>query len=94
MGSATTPLRAAVELPEEGRLYQHWKGGLYRIVCTSLFEESKPQSEWMVTYYSLKFRKNWTRRLRVFQEQVTWPDGQMRARFVLHSTLPKALQTT
>lgn len=83
----------AVELPEEGHLYQHWKGGLYRIVTTSLFEECKPDDEWLVTYFSLKLRKRWTRRLAVFQEQVLWPDGKMRARFVQRSSLPKALQT-
>lgn len=87
------PLPTAVDLPEEGRLYQHWKGGLYRIVVMSLFEESKPGVEWMVTYHSLKLRKNWTRRLTVFQEKVVWPDGQLRERFVPHSTLPKSLQT-
>ncbi len=92
METTPAPLPTAVELPEAGHLYQHWKGGLYRIVCTSLFEESKPHDEWMITYRSLKFQRNWTRRLKVFQTLVLWPDGKMRPRFVPYLALPKGMR--
>ncbi len=69
------------DLPQEGRLYQHWKGDFYRIVTTALWEPSKPENEWVVVYFSLRKKYRSCRKLSVFQELVEWPDGTMQPRF-------------
>lgn len=71
------------DLPEEGRLYQHFKGDYYRIVAVARYEPAKPSDEWLVIYRSMKFGHVWARHFTVWKEDVRWPDGAMRPRFVL-----------
>lgn len=79
-----------VELPNEGRLYQHYKGDFYRIICRGRLSEERDQE--MVVYRSMKFGSVWIRPLSMFMEDVLWPDGKHRARFTPIAHLPKVVQ--
>lgn len=85
----------AEDLPEEGRLYRHWKGDLYRIICVS--RSSEERAKILVTYRSMLKQTNWTRHLEGpegFNEMVTWPDGKQRRRFVPEAQITlEALQS-
>jgi uncharacterized protein len=70
----------ALEHPRAGDLYDHYKGGDYRVVAVSLKEDNL---EPLVTYQSLKTRQFWTRTLEVFTEPVRLADGTTRPRFLL-----------
>lgn len=80
---------AAELVPEDGRLYRHYKAGaLYRVITTSA-AESNPDVL-MITYISLETGKRWTRPLSQWDEPVLWPDGVRRARYSLESSkLPR-----
>lgn len=74
-----TQLAPPVELPDEGRLYKHYKGDYYRVItCGRLSEE---RETWMVAYRSLERGHVWMRPLMMFVEPVVWPDGKTRPRF-------------
>ena len=77
-----------VELPQEGRLYQHYKGDFYRIITRGHLSEQRAQE--MVVYRSMKYGHVWIRPLEMFIEQVVWPDGKTRGRFVPVAHLPRA----
>jgi hypothetical protein len=65
--------------PRPGEVWEHYKGGLYSIVCTSVKEDTLVN---LVTYHSNAKGTNWTRTKENFLEYVEWPDGRMRTRFV------------
>lgn len=78
----------APELPEEGRLYRHWKGDLYRVICVSRLSEQRDQV--VVTYRSMLKQTNWTRPFdgpQGWNEVVTWPDGVRRPRFTAEAQI-------
>lgn len=77
----------AAELPEPGRIYQHYKGDFYRVVTLGRLSEER--ETWMVAYFSLARKCVWMRPLTMFQEIVRWPDGHMRPRFTPTSLLPR-----
>lgn len=60
-------------------IYKHFKGGMYRMLflgrdCTTL--------ESVVTYMSLKDGQIWIRKESEWNDQIQWPDGVTRTRFV------------
>ncbi len=66
-----------------GRIYAHYKGGRYLVL--HIAEEStnaRPGSKGVI-YVSLTYGKIKHRDLSEFTEEVEWPDGNMRPRFVL-----------
>lgn len=68
-------------LPRPGTLWQHWKGGLYRIDTMAVAEATH---EPIVVYRPLSdpASRAWTRPLPDFVEPVTDLDGALRPRFV------------
>jgi hypothetical protein len=54
---------------ERGRVYEHWKGGLYVITALSVAEDTL---EPLVTYRSNTKGTESTRRLSVFVEELAW----------------------
>lgn len=48
-------------------IYQHWKGGIYVVFCTSIDEA---RLEPLVHYYSKAKKKRWTRTLEVFTQRI------------------------
>jgi predicted metal-dependent HD superfamily phosphohydrolase len=82
--TATPP--ACPAPPEPGALYQHWKGGLYRVVALAVEEATGAPT---VVYRPLSdpAERCWTRPLVSFEEEVEGLDGEARARFV-HVPLP------
>lgn len=59
-------------LPQAGERYEHFKGGLYEVVCTAV-EESVGTK--LVIYRSLADGRTWARPLLSFWQQVTWKDS-------------------
>lgn len=78
------------DLPEPGRLYQHYKGDYYRVITPGRLSEER--DTWCVVYKSLKLGHVWIRPLTMFTELVPWPDGHMRPRFRLADKLPQGMQ--
>jgi hypothetical protein len=60
--------------------YRHYRGGTYTLLC--LAENSENRSETMAVYVSHLTRKVLVRPWSMFREDVVWPDGQRRPRFV------------
>ena len=85
-----TPLPQPVELPEDGRLYQHYRGDCFRIVSCAL--SSEDSATWKVIYRSLSTGKVWERPLDKFTDEVRWPDGVHRDRYMQAAALPAALR--
>jgi hypothetical protein len=85
---------APEELPEPGRLYQHYKGDFYRIVCTGNLSEDRDVV--MIGYRSMKYGRVWFRPWKdrpntkpcAFSGIVKWPDGVERPRYVAVAALP------
>lgn len=48
------------------QIYQHYKGGLYGIVCHAYLEST---DEEMVVYFSIDNSKHWIRPLKEFNEK-------------------------
>lgn len=61
--------------PQKGEIWRHHKGGRYKILVRSLWEEDKSP---VVTYESLEDGLIWTRALDVFLEDVEKPEGTVR----------------
>lgn len=60
-------------------VYEHLKGGIYRVVCEGRHSEDLSP---MVVYTSLAGGEVWVRPAAEWTEEVEWPDGVKRARFV------------
>jgi hypothetical protein len=65
--------------PHAGQVWEHYKGGIYSIVCRSIKEDTL---ESLVTYHSNLKGTNWTRTVENFEESVEMPDGRRRPRFL------------
>lgn len=75
---AVTPEASAVTGPSGN--YGHFKGGRYRaLLCGRNFEQPE---QVVVVYVSLIYGTIWARPLPMWAEEVLWPDGQRRPRFV------------
>ena len=66
-------------VPEEGVIYRHYKGDLYRVIASG--EHSEARHIWLTAYYSIKKKKVIMRPTKMFMEVLTWPDGIRRQRF-------------
>lgn len=60
--------------------YRHYKGGTYTLLY--LAENSERREETVVVYVSHKRRKVLVRPADRFFDEVTWPDGVVRQRFI------------
>lgn len=60
-------------------LYNHFKGGRYRVLMTAIDSETQQES---VVYVSLDHGTVWVRPASMWIEAVEWPDGVKRPRFV------------
>jgi hypothetical protein len=69
----------AVGGPQPGEVYEHYRGGIYSVVCRSIKEDTL---ESLVTYHSNLKGTNWTRTVENFEESVEMPDGRKRPRFL------------
>lgn len=65
------------ERPEDGAIYQHYKGGMYEIIATGFIEDSEAPC---VTYRSLEKDIVWVRTAKNFLEDVEH-QGVMTPRF-------------
>jgi hypothetical protein len=64
----------------EPGIYEHFKGGRYRVLHTASHTETH---EGIVIYMSLDSHGTiWARPLSMWNEQVEWPDGFKRPRFI------------
>ncbi len=61
-----------LEVPKEGEVWQHYKGGQYIIVCIALREEDK---ESLVVYKSINGNLTWVRPLVEFIGAVKSEEG-------------------
>jgi hypothetical protein len=59
-------------------LYQHYKGGKYRVLFTGTHSETH---EPLVVYLSLETGEVWVRPETMWHDRVTGPDGTSRPRF-------------
>jgi hypothetical protein len=66
----------------EPRLMRHYKGGLYVFLGPAQESTNGSAHSIFAVYYSLRDRVLRVRRMREFEERVTWPDGQERCRFI------------
>jgi hypothetical protein len=60
-------------------IYKHFKGGRYSLVTLAQHSETK---EPLVVYVSLKTGRVWARPVAMWTEEVVWPDGITRTRFI------------
>lgn len=67
--------------PEDGRIYQHYKGGKYEIVASGYLEDSETPC---VVYRSLADGNTWVRTAKNFLESIE-VDGTSMTRFSLFS---------
>ena len=67
-------------------LYRHAKGGLYRLLGLGTHSETH---EPMAIYQDANTEALWARPALMWSEEVTWPDGQRRPRFVPEGTVQK-----
>lgn len=73
------PLPPVVVRPEEGQLFKHYKGDLYRVITTCNLSEERETE--MVVYRSMARGSRWARPLTMWNEVLMWPDGKTRRRF-------------
>lgn len=66
-------------------LYRHSKGGLYRLIGRGRHSETQDQ---VVIYQSVETNYLWVRPAAMWVEEVVWPDGVTRPRFVPEGTVP------
>ncbi len=67
------------EMPEPGRVYQHYKGDLYRVLVIA--RSSDQPDEYRVIYKSLSRGHTWDRSLHDWMQLVHWPSGELKRRF-------------
>jgi len=60
-------------------VYKHFKGGRYRVLTTALHSETDDS---LVVYVSLTTGEVFARPMTMWREEVVWPDGERRPRFV------------
>ena len=59
--------------------YLHYKGGRYRVFFTAKHTETE---ETLVVYMSLEKGEMFARPEKMWSEEVTWPNGDLRPRFI------------
>jgi hypothetical protein len=80
MGEAALKfLSLPANAPEEGRVYEHHDGGMYRVLCVA--QQREERESWVVVYISLEDGHRWASPLEVWMEPVQWTDGAVRSRF-------------
>jgi len=62
--------------------YRHYKGERYRVLFTANDSTNNRDGRQVVIYVSLAHGFIFCRDLDEFTEEVKWPDGKMRSRFV------------
>ncbi len=73
-------------------VYRHFKGGRYYAQKLALHSETE---DLHVVYHSVETGKVFVRPLALWVEEVEWPDGQRRPRFVLETQVePSPFGTT
>ncbi len=82
-----------VALPDEGVVYRHYKGDLYRVITVGRLSEER--ETWMVVYRSLARGTIWIRPLASddpevhgFTDPVPWFDGKTLPRFTPITAAP------
>lgn len=70
----------ATKPPIPNRTYRHFKGGAYLVLGVARHTSTQ---EDMVVYEALSSGGLWVRPLTEWVEEVDWPDGQRRGRFIL-----------
>jgi hypothetical protein len=65
------------------KIYKHYKGGRYLVLHNTEESTNARQGELGVVYVSLTYGKIKHRDLAEFTEEVEWPDGKKRPRFIL-----------
>lgn len=60
-------------------LYYHFKGGTYRWIAFGHHSETQ---EPVVIYQTVNTNEFWVRPAHMWNEEVMWPDGQKRPRFI------------
>ncbi|MBU2103871.1 DUF1653 domain-containing protein [Patescibacteria group bacterium] len=69
---------------QSGRTYEHYKGGLYTVLfVTEETTNERKGNNGGVVYVSRTYGKIKHRDFDEFTEEVEWPDGAMRPRFIL-----------
>ena len=68
---------------ELGKVYKHYGGGRYLVIGISEESTNSREGTPAVVYVSLTYGKIRHRELKEFQEEVLWPDGIKRPRFIL-----------
>ena len=66
-----------------GKVYKHYKGGRYLVLCIAEESTNTRVGTRGVVYISLTYGKIKHRDLAEFVEEVQWPDGIKRPRFIL-----------
>jgi hypothetical protein len=64
------------------RVYEHYKGGKYLVLGVAEESTNARTGTQVVIYISLTYGKMKCRDLQEFLELVSWPDGQMKPRFI------------
>jgi hypothetical protein len=66
--------------PKPGEKYRHFKGALVEIVGT--FKDSENPKKQYFAYIHLDTKEGWVRPIEMWFQQVVWPDGETRPRFI------------
>jgi hypothetical protein len=66
-----------------GKVYKHYKGGRYYVFCISEESTNVREGNRAVVYFSLDKAIFHHREPAEFVEEIEWPDGVRRPRFVL-----------
>lgn len=78
--------------PEPGQTYVHFKGGVYSVLCRAKDAESADPPTDLVVYSTpprpRSTQTTWVRPVSRWVEDVVWPDGVTRPRFVLQAEVP------
>jgi hypothetical protein len=72
----------------ECKTYLHFKGGKYRVLFEGFHADNK---EPVVIYVSMIYGTVWVRNLSEWNEEVEWPDGTMKPRFIRQDFNEKGL---
>ncbi|MBU1292929.1 DUF1653 domain-containing protein [Patescibacteria group bacterium] len=72
------------EVIQSGKTYQHYKGGLYTVLfVTEETTNERKGNAGGVVYVSHTYGKIKHRDVDEFVEEIEWPDGVVRPRFIL-----------
>src|SRR5262245_21876031 len=66
-------------------IYRHYKGGLYRVLGMIRDSTNATAGRWLVQYVSLTYGEVHARHVDEWLEDVEWPDGEVRSRYIFAS---------